>query len=149
MSPRPARWIQRVRTDRTVVSLREENGVETQQFWSWVWRARLVALSAAGCGVAGVSDAQETAGSVPQAEFSDTATLPPPDPHRLIVGGNFQSDVVRVVDGDAMELIGAFHSESGSNLVVDPNDRYYYLAETAFARGNRGTRADYVSVYDN
>jgi methylamine dehydrogenase heavy chain len=101
------------------------------------------------CGVGGTSSAQEAAGGVvPQAEFNDVATLPPPGPHRLLVGGNFQAGAIRVIDGDKMRLVGSFHASPGSNLVVGPNDRYY-VAETSFARGNRGSRQDYVSIYDD
>jgi methylamine dehydrogenase heavy chain len=112
--------------------------------------ASLVALSVVFFSVVGTSSAQEAAGRgvVPQAEFNDVATLPPPGPHRLVIGGTFQAGAVRVVDGDKMRLVGSFFAAPGSNLVVGPNDRYY-LAETSVARGNRGPAQNYVSIYDD
>jgi methylamine dehydrogenase heavy chain len=121
-----------------------------QKLGSSFWRASLVALAVAPFTAIGTSRAQEAVarGAVPQAEVNDVAKLPPPGPHRLIIGGSFQAGAVRVVDGDTMKLVGAFFAAPGSNLVVAPNDRYY-VAETSFARGNRGLRQDYVSYYDD
>jgi methylamine dehydrogenase heavy chain len=84
---------------------------------------------------------------IPQTEVSDVAVLPPPGPHRLLVGGGFQGGV-QVIDGDAGKVQGQFYAAPGSNLVIDPKNRYYYLAETMWTHGNRGVRQDYLSVYD-
>lgn len=84
-----------------------------------------------------------------QPESSDLAVLPAAGPHRLLVGGDFRDGDVRVVDGDTGKLQGTFYSRSGANLVIDPRGKYYYVAETSFAHGNRGTRSDYISIYDD
>jgi len=81
-------------------------------------------------------------------EVTELATLPPAGPHRLLVGGDFRNGDVRVVDGDTGKLQGTFYARAGANLVVDPLGRFYYVAETSFAHGNRGTRFDYISLYD-
>src|ERR1041384_5803250 len=36
-----------------------------------------------------------------------------------------------------------------ANFVMDPNTRFFYVAETIWTRLNRGTRQDLLSVYDD
>ena len=82
------------------------------------------------------------------AETSDVAILPPPGPHRVLVGSSFMGGV-RVVDGDSGEVKGQFYTAPAANFAIDPENRYYYVAETFWSHGNRGTRADLLSIYDN
>jgi methylamine dehydrogenase heavy chain len=111
-------------------------------------RAALALLTVAPL-IPGAVLAAEAAGPAPLApEVTELATLPPAGPHRLLVGGDFRSGDVRVVDGDTGKLQGMFYARTGSNLAIDPLGRFYYVAETSFARGNRGARLDYVSMYD-
>jgi len=113
-------------------------------------RTVLLASVAAGVfsGVVPAAQPSPDPGLVPQAEINDVAILPPPGPHRLLVGGGFRGGGVQVVDGDSGKVQGQFYATNASNLVVDPKDRFYYLAETAWTHGNRGARQDYVSIYD-
>jgi len=118
----------------------------------WIPSRLLVPLLAATFGATGVSiaaDPPQDAAVIGQTEVNDITPLPPPGPHRLVIGGSYQTGGVRVIDGDKARLVGMMHAASGSNLVIDPNGKYYYLAETSFARGNRGARQDYISIYDN
>jgi methylamine dehydrogenase heavy chain len=55
---------------------------------------------------------------------------------------------VRVFDGDAGEVKGQFYTAATANFAIDPNNLYYYVAETMWSHGNRGTRADLLSIYD-
>lgn len=82
------------------------------------------------------------------AETSDVAVLPPPNPHRVLVGSSFQGGV-RVFDGDSGEVKGQFYTAPAANFAIDPNNNFYYVAETMWSHGNRGTRADLLSIYDN
>jgi methylamine dehydrogenase heavy chain len=82
------------------------------------------------------------------AETSDVAILPPPGPHRVLVGSSFMGGV-RVFDGDSGEVKGQFYTGAAANFAIDPNNLYYYVAETMWSHGNRGTRADLLSIYDN
>lgn len=108
--------------------------------------AAAVILTAAimGSGTA----AEPTSSPILETEISDVATLAPAGPHRLLVGGGFQGGI-RVIDGDAGKVVGQIYSAMGANLVIDPENRYYYLSETMWTRGNRGVRQDFVSVYDD
>ena len=82
-----------------------------------------------------------------EAETSDVATLAPTGPHRLLLGGAFMSGV-HVINGDTARLEGEIQAAPGSNFVMDPNNRFFYVAETMWTRLNRGTRQDLLSVYD-
>ena len=82
------------------------------------------------------------------AETSDVAVLPPPGPHRVLVGSSFMGGV-RVIDGDSGEVKGQFYTSYAANFAIDPNNTYYYVAETFWSHGNRGTRSDLLSIYDN
>ena len=130
-----------------------EHGVVNMQRLPFSTRiAKAVVVCAAGFGVVGPVYAADSPSSSPvivESEVNDTAQLPPPGPHQLIVGGGFEPGGLRVIDGDHMRQLGAAYSQSGSNLVIDPNDKFFYFAETTFAHGNRGPRQDYISVYDN
>jgi methylamine dehydrogenase heavy chain len=113
-----------------------------------VLRAGLVLLSLSLVRAGTASTAEAAASGPLQPEAAEVAVLPPAGPHRLLVGGDFRNGDVRVVDGDTGKLQGTFYARAGANLVVDPLGRYYYVAETSFAHGNRGARFDYISVYD-
>jgi methylamine dehydrogenase heavy chain len=83
-----------------------------------------------------------------ETEVSDVATLAPPGPHRLLISGGMQGGV-KVVNGDSAKVEGQFHTAPGANFVIDPNNKFYYVAETMWSRMNRGKREDLVSVYDD
>lgn len=83
-----------------------------------------------------------------ETEVSDVATLKPPGPHRLLISGGMAGGV-RVIDGDAGTVEGQIQAAPGANFAIDPNDKFYYIAETMWSRLNRGKREDLVSVYDD
>jgi methylamine dehydrogenase heavy chain len=112
-------------------------------------RALLIMTMAATLGGA---HAQEStpAGKPPilESETSDVATLAPTGPHRLLLGGGL-ADGIRIINGDTARLEAQIHAAPGANFVIDPANRYFYVAETMWTRLNRGTRQDLLSVYDN
>lgn len=98
---------------------------------------------------AGAQDAAPTPRpAILESETSDVATLPPMGPHRLLLGGAMGPGI-RVINGDTARLEGQIQAAQGSNFVIDPDNRYVYVAETMWTRVNRGTRQDLLSVYDD
>ena len=83
-----------------------------------------------------------------ETETSDVAVLPPPNAHRVLVGSSFQGGL-HVVDGDTGKRQGEIFTAAGANFAIDPNDAYYYVAETYWSHGNRGKRDDLLSIYDD
>jgi methylamine dehydrogenase heavy chain len=118
-------------------------------FHRTVSRASLLLLALPLLGAGQASAAEPAGGVALQPETTEVTVLPPAGPHRLLVGGDFRNGDVRVVDGDTGKLSGMFYGRTGSNLMVDPLGLHYYLVETSYAHGNRGTRSDYISIYDD
>lgn len=84
-----------------------------------------------------------------EAETSDVARLTPTGPHRLLLGGGLRGSGVQIINGDSARVEAQIPVTQGANFVLDPNNRFFYVAETIWTRGNRGTRQDLLSVYDD
>ncbi len=82
-----------------------------------------------------------------EAEISDVATLKPNVSHRVALGGLPAG--FTLVNGDTGLVEATVQSAANSNLVIDPANRFFYVAETMWTRGNRGKREDVLSIYDS
>jgi methylamine dehydrogenase heavy chain len=98
---------------------------------------------------AGAADDSSVRPAILEAEVSDVAVLAPSNPHRLLVGGSLGGTGVQIINGDTARVEGRIQAASGANFVIDPNNKYYYIAETMWTRINRGTRQDVLAVYDD
>lgn len=85
--------------------------------------------------------------SVPEAEENDVATLPSIGPHWAFIT-NWLRGGIRIVDGDSGKVLGMVHSAPFSDFAIDPAGAFFYVAETMWSRGNRGTRQDLLTIYD-
>jgi methylamine dehydrogenase heavy chain len=92
--------------------------------------------------------APPAASAVPETEDSDVATLPPLSPHWAFITDGWAMGGTRIIDGDTGHLVGVVHNGPLANFAIDPLGRYYYMAESIWTKGNRGTRQDMVTVYD-
>lgn len=110
----------------------------------------LHALGAAMLVVAAALPAAARAASpVPEAEEAFTAKLTPPRPQWGFVQGTFPFPGTRIFDGTSGRMLGTLNTDWLADIAIDPAGRYYYIAETLWSKGNRGTRQDLVSVYDS
>ena len=82
-----------------------------------------------------------------KAEVSDVATLGPTMPHRLfsVSGGGS----VVIFDGDKGKIEGQVPAGRGSVIALAPDYSRFYISETMWTHGNRGTRLDLLSIYDS
>ncbi len=80
-------------------------------------------------------------------EVSDVATLPPSTPHTFFTG-RFRAGSFVIFDGDSGKLEGHIPAGYIANLALAPDNSQFYVAETYWSHGSRGTRQDLVSVYD-
>lgn len=87
--------------------------------------------------------------TVPEVEESDVATLPPVQPHWILLSPPFTAGAGRLFDGDSGKMLGSLHMSSLSVAQFDPLGRYIYVAESIWTKGNRGTRQDMITVYDS
>jgi methylamine dehydrogenase heavy chain len=63
---------------------------------------------------------------------------------------NFSSDRIelRNVGGDGREIEGNLQARDSSLLLISSTRPELYVADTVWSRGTRGTRTDYITVYD-
>jgi methylamine dehydrogenase heavy chain len=78
-------------------------------------------------------------------EQSDVATLSPNPPHRFLTVGRTGSVIF---DGDSGKMEGSIPSGYGPNVAIAPDNSQFYVSETYWSHGARGTREDLLSVYD-
>lgn len=93
------------------------------------------------------SSAEAPAPPVLEAEVADVAQLRPLKDHDLLIGRG-EPGGVRIIDGDTLSTVAQIYTAPHSNFEIDPNGRFFYVAETYWSLGNRGRRQDLVSVYD-
>jgi len=93
------------------------------------------------------TEPEAAAAPVPEVEESDTAQLPPANPHWLLAYTSF-NEAARLIDGDAGKVLGAIHIAQLSNATFVPGADRIVVAESIWTKGNRGTRQDMLSVYD-
>jgi methylamine dehydrogenase heavy chain len=99
----------------------------------------------------GLACAQPLAAAPPlPLEQSDTAVMPPMSPHRYYLFNAFGSGLTTIVDGDDAEMktIGTVPGAWNASVSLSRTADKIYLAETYWSHGNRGDRADLLSVYD-
>lgn len=122
---------------------------------SAIGRVSLVGLakSIVLAGVLGVSAWSSAIAAPPPPlpiEQSDVAQLPPFSPHRFYLLNAFSTGMTTIVDGDdpTLKTIGSVPGSWNGIISVPGNADKIYIAETYWSHGNRGTRADLLSVYD-
>ncbi|WP_246027185.1 amine dehydrogenase large subunit [Novosphingobium umbonatum] len=81
-------------------------------------------------------------------ETATSATLPAPSKDWFFVRGYFETGGTSIVDSATSKMLGMVNTSGWSDLAFDPMGKVYYVAETLWSKGNRGTRQDMVSVYD-
>lgn len=109
-----------------------------------------VALAAATNIAATAQTPPETASSEPPvltAEETDVAVLSPPGPRRLVVFDAYVTGGT-ITEGGALKTLGMIPAARVSSFRAAPDFKTFYVGETIYSRGNRGTRQDMISVYD-
>jgi len=94
----------------------------------------------------------QAAGAAPvppplQPEVSDVATLPPISPHWMFTFGERMRSYV-IFDADSGKMEGSVPAGHDPHFAAAPDNSQFYVTETYWSHGNRGARADLLSVYD-
>jgi methylamine dehydrogenase heavy chain len=82
-----------------------------------------------------------------KAEVSDVATLGPTTPHRLF-SMSWSGSVV-ILDADTGKIEGQLPAAHDGVVALAPDNSRFYVSETMWTHGNRGTRLDLLSIYDS
>lgn len=85
---------------------------------------------------------------VAEAEEATVNTLEPPKTGWFFVKGGWGTAGSSIFDSATGKMIGMIATGRDSDMVIDPAGKVYYVAETIWTKGNRGTRQDLVAVYD-
>lgn len=88
-------------------------------------------------------------GAVLEMETSDVLTITPPKPTWFFVDGGWDMPGTSIFDGETGKMKGMVETRRLADFAIDPAGKYYYVAETIWSKGDRGTRQDMVSVYDS
>jgi len=83
-------------------------------------------------------------------EESDTAVLAPAGPHRVITMPSFAGGGGAVVEGDddRLKAVGTIPMPGNAAIGLSHDASHIYVTETYWSHGNRGDRADLLSIYD-
>lgn len=85
---------------------------------------------------------------VAEAEEATVNTLEPPKTGWFFVKGGWGSAGSSIFDSATGKMIGMIATGRDSDMAIDPVGKVYYVAETIWTKGNRGTRQDLVAIYD-
>lgn len=85
---------------------------------------------------------------VGEAEEASVATIDPPRTGWFYVRGGWGTAGSSIFDSATGKMVGMVATGRDSDLAIDPAGKAYYVAETIWTKGNRGTRQDLVAVYD-
>jgi len=110
-------------------------------------RLARVAIGAAIIGVLGAPVLAENV--VAEAEEATVSTMEPPKQGWFFVRGGWGSAGSSIFDAGTGEMLGMVSTSRDSDLAIDPAGKFYYVAETMWTKVNRGTRMDFISVYDS
>lgn len=110
-------------------------------------RLARVAIGAAIIGVLGAPVLAENV--VAEAEEATVSTMEPPKQGWFFVRGGWGSAGSSIFDAGTGKMLGMVSTSRDSDLAIDPAGKFYYVAETMWTKVNRGTRMDFISVYDS
>ena len=88
-------------------------------------------------------------GAALEMETSDVLSITPPKPTWFFVDGGWDMPGTSIFDGETGKMKGMVETRRLANFAIDPAGKYYYVSETIWSKGDRGTRQDMVSVYDS
>ena len=84
-----------------------------------------------------------------QPEQSDVRSIEPPKPSWVFVNRGFVMPGTSIYDTATGKMIGLVETSVLADMAVDPAGQFYYVSETIWTKGWRGTRQDMVTIYDS
>ena len=109
---------------------------------------RLTATTAIGLALLGAASAAHASDPLPPDEEGAPITLPAPKASWVFVERGFSTPGNAIYDTDTGKMLGLVESSVLSDMAIDPAGKAYYVAETIWTKGWRGTRQDMITVYD-
>lgn len=110
---------------------------------------RLSAASGIALALLSAAPASWAARASTEPEESDVLKLPKAKLSWIYVNRGFSLPGTSVYDSDTGKMLGMVETSLLSDMAIDPAGKYYYVAESIWSKGWRGTRQDMVTVYDS
>jgi len=129
----------------TNISLRAKS-LATQGLASAVLIGALAASGAVAQSAAPPAPTTSTPGLEPETPY--TNKLPAASAHWGIFRGGWEGGGTRIFDGDTGKMVGQLSTSRWSDVSLDPTRKAWYVSETIWTKINRGTRQDFIAVYD-
>ncbi len=86
------------------------------------------------------------------AEEPGVVPTPPVSPHWVFLTDlaifHLTEGKIVIVDGDQGKLLSKLSTGYLANMVLSPDNKQMYVAETFFSRGSRGERTDVITIFD-
>ena len=114
-------------------------------FASATWAMALAGAIAS----AGIAPARAAPIASVEPEQSDVAQLTPPQPSWFFINRGFTENSSAIYDTVTGKLLGHVETPQLTDLALDPAGKFYYVSSTLWTKASRGTRQDYVSVFDS
>ena len=111
-------------------------------------RARYTAAAVCALALAGGIPAAHAADPLQPDPELEAVTLPAPKPSWVFVERGFTVPGNTIYDTDTGKMLGQVETSHLSDLSLDPAGKVYYVAESIWSKGSRGTRQDMITVYD-
>lgn len=111
--------------------------------------AKMIVAASLAALIAGSAVPVQAAPAVLEPEESNTVTIDPPKPGWFFVDGGWDMPGTSIFDSETGKMKGMVETRRLADMAIDPAGRYYYVSETIWSKGDRGTRQDMVSVYDS
>jgi DNA-binding beta-propeller fold protein YncE len=73
----------------------------------------------------------------------------PPKTSWFFINRGFTENSSAIYDTATGKLLGHVETPQLTDLALDPAGKFYYVSSTLWTKGMRGTRQDYVSVFDS
>lgn len=110
--------------------------------------ARRTAAAICALGLLGSASALRASEPLPADPELEAVTLSAPKPSWVFVERGFVMPGNAIYDTDTGKMLGLVESANLSDLALDPAGKAYYVSESIWTKGWRGTRQDMITVYD-
>lgn len=110
---------------------------------------RRTAAAACALVLAGTASVAQASDPLPTDPELEAVTLSAPKPSWVFVERGFVVPGNSIYDTETGKMLGMVEASTLSDLALDPAGKAYYVSETIWTKGWRGTRQDMITVYDS
>ena len=112
-------------------------------------RARYSAAAVCALALLGSATIAQAADPLQPDPELEAVTLSAPKPSWVFTERGFVMPGNVIFDTDTGKMLGMIETSDLSDVAIDPNGKAYYVSETLWTKGWRGTRQDMITVYDS